>query len=178
MEKVVSDILNNIIASVLKEVGFETTSLLALDGLREITKDYLVENLKIFNSNAQHAKRNFVNIFDILLSEEKGIIINNPLMTLVHEEYVEEYSWNSLLGNQGERIIHIYDFMPELPPTHTYRQTITRANNERLESVKIKTRVEQSVKSEKNMLKLFKSSNSLPKFVNYLHSKIKNKRMK
>lgn len=84
----------------------------------------------------------------------------------IKEETVE---WISPLSSRVEKFIHIYDFMPSFPPIHTFRMTLTKGSGFKNQSSKVKNRLEQSLRSENNMVKLIKSSGSMPKFINYLY---------
>jgi len=80
-----------------------------------------------------------------------------------------EESWVSPLSTRVEKFIHIYEFMPEFPPIHTFRMSLMKGSTVKNQSSKVKNRLEQSLRSEGNMVKLIKSSGSMPKFVNYLY---------
>ncbi|ELA40925.1 uncharacterized protein VICG_02014 [Vittaforma corneae ATCC 50505] len=81
----------------------------------------------------------------------------------------EEHEWISPLSARVERFIHIYDFMPNFPPIHTFRMTSLKSSTLKNQSSKVKNRLEQSLRSEGSMVKLIKSSGSMPKFINYLY---------
>lgn len=81
----------------------------------------------------------------------------------------EETEWISPLSTRVEKFIHIYDFMPEFPPIHTFRMTFIKSSAFKNQSSKVKNRLEQSLRSEGNMVKLIKSSGSMPRFINYLY---------
>lgn len=87
-----------------------------------------------------------------------------PVETLAQEE-----TWVSPLSTRVEKFIHVYDFMPEFPPIHTFRTSSVKGSTLKNQSSKVKNRLEQSLRSEGNMVKLIKSSGSMPKFVNYLY---------
>lgn len=92
-----------------------------------------------------------------------------PPMPYEVEEYVPPKEWTSPLSTRVENFIHIYEFMPPFPPIHTFRLTSVKPSAAKNLSHKVKHRLEQSLKSEDNMIKLIKSSNSLPGFINYLY---------
>lgn len=86
------------------------------------------------------------------------------------EELIEtEAEWISPITTKVEKYIHIYDFMPNFPPIHTFRMTSIRPANNKHQSTKVKNRLEQSLSSEGNMVKLIKSSGTMPKFINFLY---------
>lgn len=99
------------------------------------------------------------------------------LFSLIHinrenypEELIEpEIEWISPLATRVEKYIHIYDFMPNFPPIHTFRMTAVKPMNSKYQSTKVKNRLEQSLSSEGNMVKLIKSSGTMPKFINFLY---------
>lgn len=81
----------------------------------------------------------------------------------------EEKEWASPLSTRVEKLIHIYEFMPNFPPIHTFRVTQMKSSAFKNQSAKVKSRLEQSLRSEGNMVKLIKSSGSMPKFINYVY---------
>lgn len=86
------------------------------------------------------------------------------------EELIEpELEWTSPITTKVEKYIHIYDYMPSFPPIHTFRMTAMRQSNSKHQSTKVKNRLEQSLSSEGNMVKLIKSSGTMPKFINFLY---------
>lgn len=80
-----------------------------------------------------------------------------------------ETEWVSPLSTRVEKFIHIYEFMPSFPPIHTFRMTAVKNYNLKNQSSKVKSRLEQSLRSEGNMIKLIKSSGSIPNFINYIY---------
>ncbi|KAM0681312.1 hypothetical protein GINT2_000511 [Glugoides intestinalis] len=100
------------------------------------------------------------NIFSLIVPE-KTVFPNS-----IQEEEVE---WCSPLSGKIEKFIHIYEFMPNFPPIHTFRLTPLKSSIFKNQSAKVKNRLEQSLRSEENMVKLIKSSGSMPNFINYLY---------
>lgn len=88
---------------------------------------------------------------------------------IIYEEIEIEPDWQSSISSKVEKFIHIYDFMPSFPPIHTFRITMPKASDIKNQSSKVKHRLEQSLRSEGNMIKLVKSSGSVPGFINYLY---------
>jgi Transcription factor TFIID complex subunit 8 C-term len=113
-------------------------------------------------------------------NEDLAINKTNPFKLVIidledydYEELVEPEEWTSPLSVRVEKFIHIYDFMPSFPPIHTFRQTTIKQQTIKNQSSKVKKRLEQSLKSEENMIKLIKSSGSIPGFINYLYKRKK-----
>lgn len=123
----------------------------------EFTNEILVEcNVTIPNYKYESVR----NLFSIIHINRE----NYP------EELLEpEVEWISPLATRVEKYIHIYDFMPNFPPTHTFRMTPIKQLNNKFQSTKVKNRLEQSLSSEGNMVKLIKSSGTMPKFINFLY---------
>jgi len=92
-----------------------------------------------------------------------------PEEKIEFEEKEENEEWISQVSIRVEKFIHIYDHMPSFPPIHTFRMTIPKQNSGIGQSTKVKNRLEQSIKSENNLIKLITSSGSLPPFINYLY---------
>lgn len=99
------------------------------------------------------------------------------LFSLVHikklhfpiEMIEPEPEWTSPLSTRVEKFIHVYEFMPNFPPIHTFRISSVKNTAMKNQSSKVKNRLDQSLKSEGSMVKLIKSSGSMPKFINYLY---------
>lgn len=81
--------------------------------------------------------------------------------------------WESPISTRVEKFIHIYDFMPPFPPIHTFRMTPSKTTENISFSARVKNRLEQSLKSENNMIRLIKSSGTLPAFVHFIHNERK-----
>lgn len=94
-----------------------------------------------------------------------------PLLPEIYprETVEDEEEWVSPLSTRVEKFIHIYEFMPNFPPIHTFRTTAVKNHNSKNQSSKVKNRLEQSLRSEGNMIKLIKSSGSIPNFINYIY---------
>lgn len=194
-------ILERTIAKFLKEVGFETTSKLALEIIMAVFEDRIIAMLNPISSRGVLTSRPTATVLDVLdyienlnaftyrmpiaqLSPAQTVQANQilkfkrqELFNLIqfpkdpNEEdvYEEPKEWTSPLSTRVEKFIHIYDFMPAFPPIHTFRLTLIKPLTTRNLSSKVKNRLEQSLKSEGNMIKLIKSSASLPEFINYLY---------
>ena len=179
-EKIVDEILVKLIFKVLKQAGFDNITTKALELYKECFKDIFDNNIKIIAGSIMHSGRVTLNMYDFVKVNTKIIPINfnilnipNIDLNLQYEEYKDIKEWNSPLANKSEKFIHIYDFMPEFPATHTYRNTPLPETRNYIESINIKNRIEQSIKSEKNMFRLFKTSGSLPPFINYIYKIMK-----
>ncbi|ORD96545.1 hypothetical protein HERIO_1539 [Hepatospora eriocheir] len=176
--KNLEEIIKFIIINLLKQHEFEYIRSNALDILVEIFNGYLDYILTTIKGKVNHSKRNYVNLIDLVKNNKELFIsfdideldISNNL-EFSFQEIIEEETWSCQLNNKPENIIHIYKWMPELPPIHTYRRTFQLERGNIKESIGVKNKIDQSLKSEKNMFKLFNTSGSLPKFINYLYKK-------
>ena len=164
------------IAKVFLTMNFEGMNEKALFTLKETFKIYLDSNCKIIGRIANHSGRNDVSLFDFYRIQRKIQVFNYDVVNVLgiddklkYEQIILKDNWISPLGIKSDRFIHIYDFMPEFPAIHTFRNTTLVESKEGLESINVKSRIDQSVKSEKNMFKLFKTSESLPPFINCMY---------
>lgn len=168
------DLVNHFILRIVKENGFLYADKKAVLLLKENLEIYVTSILKVLMSYTIHSKKQSTNIFDFF-SVIKNLRIN--LSTNIHpvnyseEELLPVLEFKSPLSTYLERYIHIYEFMPPFPPTHTFRQTYLKNKEKEDKSQLVKSRLEQSLRSERNLLKLIKGSGSLPSFVNYLYKK-------
>lgn len=177
----IDDILRDLASKCLREAGFLSTNKQAMEYLIEIFKEHLNQTAKILASNVNLAGRTEISFYDFI---KCGKLLRTSIMSenifqvldtvgvdskISFEQVAAKEEWVSPLANTSDKFIHIYDFMPEFPPTHTYRNTALPETRDHMESLNVKNRIEQSIKSEKNMFKLFKTSGSLPPFINYLY---------
>lgn len=77
----------------------------------------------------------------------------------------EENEWKSPISTRLGKFIHIYDFMPNFPQIHIIRMTFTNGPTVKNQSSRVKDKLEQSLRSEGNMVRLMKSNGSMPKFI-------------
>ncbi|KAL6122649.1 hypothetical protein NUSPORA_00173 [Nucleospora cyclopteri] len=175
-ESNVDAILSVVASKIFSAAGFDSTSTKAMAVCVQVLKETIGENAKILASSASHAGKAFVTEYEFIKSFYALNKFNFEIYgvseiddKIEYEEYKIEKEWTSPLANFSEKFIHIYDFMPDFPPTHTYRNTKITERTENLESLNVKNRMDQSLKSEANMFKLFKSSGSLPPFINFLY---------
>lgn len=147
--------------------GRSSISMLDLFGIKQknrlLTKkiDFSKDVLNECNVSVANCKHPDVrNMFSVIPIEE----------TEYPYEFIEkDVDWVSPISTKFEKFIHIYDFMPDFPPIHTFRQTILKTQISKNQSSKVKNRLEQSLRTEDNMIKLIKSSGSIPKFINFMY---------
>jgi len=196
------EVQRKIIASILKEAGFDSANQKALEILLNVFEDRLSSFLHSSLQKSIHAGRPSMTMLDILDSKQclqklldyrpgdeshllecnasvpKCSFKNNedmfslvPLreINLEYELLEPEVEWSSPLSTHVEKFIHIYDFMPSFPPIHTFRMTALKSHSSKNQSSKVKNRLEQSLRSESNMIKLIKTNGSIPGFINYMY---------
>lgn len=163
------------ISIVIKQLGFTHASPQAIELFSKVFEDRILFILRSVGTSALHSNRTKINLFDLCFyrKELRGNVLKVPLkketIPVEYEELSDEERWISKLSVRVDKFSHIYEFMPEFPPIHTFRQTPLPTNSEKTESLNVKNRMDQSLKSEENMFKLFKSSGSFPPIINYLY---------
>lgn len=187
------------LVKILKETGFESCSSRALELFLAIFEDRLSSMLRTLHSRQIHACRTsttFLDLLDIvdlqdaftvredwkyrkkdsraLLTDKRTKLFRLP--NIHFEEFPHEMQssceeWTSPVSIRLEKFIHIYEFMPPFPPVHTFRHTHLKPAVSGGLSFRVKNRLEQSHITEDNMIKLIKSSGSLPKFINYIYNR-------
>lgn len=192
-------IVERVVARIMKEAGFEACSSRSLRFITAILEDRLEAILRSVSSQSQHAGRPSTTFTDLLgmviqqnafmacditgytppiskdeSSKRRSMLFSLP--SISPEEFPREtidpgQEWVSPISTKVEKFIHIYDFMPSFPPMHTFRQTSPKASETAGLSSRVKHRLEQSLVTESNMIKLIKLGGSLPKFVNYIHNR-------
>ncbi|KAI5172477.1 hypothetical protein PAEPH01_1753 [Pancytospora epiphaga] len=185
------------VLQILRQTGFETVSRRSLELIVEVFKDRLVAFLNTVSSRAALSMRSGISLVDLMdyiedprsfshignRGKQRGMetsalknarsrlfdVIPAPQVQFEKENLEEPKEWISPLSTRVEKFIHIYDFMPNFPPIHTFRLTLPKQVVQKNYSSRVKKRLEQSLKSEGNMIKLIKSSGSLPGYINYLY---------
>ncbi|OQS55032.1 hypothetical protein EHP00_945 [Ecytonucleospora hepatopenaei] len=166
-------VLENLLGLFLKKIGYEKVDKKAFILLKEVFICWLNSKIGLLSFLASHSGRTKLNFFDFFNTEVNHILLSELdiiLSNYEHEVFPEQNEWKSSISHKNEKFIHIYEFMPDFPPIHTYRNTMIKENNTHVEINNIKDRMKQSIRSEKNMFKLFKVSGSLPPFINCIYN--------
>lgn len=147
--------------------GRPSTTLVDLFGMKntiqKIGTDVIFEDWMLNECNT--------NILDSKYLSLKTLFSSIPCKRIEYPREIPEFDpeWISPISQRVEKFIHIYEFMPNFPPNHTFRITPLKGSTFKNQSTKVKNRLEQSLRSEGNMVKLIKSSGSMPKFINYIY---------
>lgn len=155
----------------LKDLGYETVERRAIELYVVSLERYMVAYLKSINSVSKHALKSQATLLDVLrfVGDKKFEFSVAEETVYEYEKAEEEVKFDSPLVSNIEKYIHIYEFMPNFPPAHAFRQTIIKPSSKSSRSLSVKNRLEQSLRSENNLLKLIKASGSLPPFINFLY---------
>jgi hypothetical protein len=171
------EILEHFLCNFLKKNGFEIVERKALLILKEALISRIESYFRCMNSYKTLGLKQGSTAIDALnlVKQEKEsnlkMLEQGELVTYEEPQVEIKPEFISPLANTVERYIHIYDFMPTFPPTHTFKQTYLKLDTKENKSFSVKNRLEQSLRSEGNLLKLMKSSESLPPFINYLYKR-------
>lgn len=156
----------------LVSLGYEAVERRAMELYVAMVETYTTNYLKVIGSISKHGLKSHVTLLDALhFVKDGGLEV--PRVTRVEYEYSSappETRFDSPLASNIEKYIHIYEFMPDFPPVHAFRQTIVKPHSKSSRSVNVKNRLEQSLRSEDNLLRLIKASGSLPPFINFLYN--------
>lgn len=172
--KPMDEIINHIIIRIIKEHDFNFADNKAILLINEALEIYLRSILKTLFSHTLHAKKTSSNILYLLrILGKKDINLTCSLNPIQYQKLcpIKIPEFKSPLSTYLERYIHIYEFMPNFPPTHTFRNTFCKNKEKENIPEQVKKRLEQSLKTEKNLFKIIKASGKMPKFINYLYSK-------
>lgn len=171
---------NATLLHLLKNTGYTHTNTRALDIFSSISLQYIDEFLKTLANTTNHAQRSkttVVDLFAILnLSKidlnNKGDVDFKKVVPLGFETDANDLSgactFENSIVSKIDRYIHIYEFMPSFPPTHTFKKTFPKETIRNETPEKIKTRLEQVARAEKNLIKMLRVSKGLPKYVNFM----------
>lgn len=172
------DIYHTAVLNYLKSIGYTHTSSYALSMLTSIFKATIHKFLKTLVSVTTHAQRSKTTIvdlhsllrfFDIRLHKVLRI---HPYMQLnldTEQNMIQDCAaFENSIVSKIDRYIHIYEFMPSFPPTHTFKKTFPKETKSNETPEKIKIKLEQVGRAEKNLIRMMRMSNKLPKRVNFM----------
>jgi histone H3/H4 len=164
-------VLKHTLARLVRDIGYERAEERAVEVFMSALEKYMVNYLKSVVSFSRHALKSRATFLDILRFVKQGKVEVHKMAPLLYDPEVaaEDPAFASPLASSTEKYIHIYEFMPSFPPTHTFRQTIVKPNGRDTRSFDVKHRLEQSLRTENNLLRLIKASGALPPFVNFLY---------
>lgn len=163
-------ILEHRLATALRDAGFEVVERRALETFAASMESYMDAHLRAVASVSRHALKSHATLLDMLAIVDRRLSVPvSRSVDYVQEMPRKEPRFESPLASSIEKYIHIYEFMPGFPPTHAFRQTIAKPNSRSSRSLNVKHRLEQSLRSEGNLLQLIRASGSLPPFINFLY---------
>lgn len=167
-------ILEKCILEELKRAGYKKLNSKALYMFTQITINHIETNCNILSSLTLHSMRSKSTFLDILnlIKLSKIDYANNvysrPTVKYEIEKESKILQFKSFISTSAEKFLHIYDFMPDFPPVHTFKKSFLKENRSEDKSEKVKQRIEQSLKTESSLLKIIASSKGLPKRINFL----------
>lgn len=164
------------LAGHIREVGFEIASKHGLIFLKHAFTLYFSNLLKILKIRALHAGRGKVTVIDILKMKQfekefeeihkfiRNIRKRKENIIETQETVEDKKEEKFIISTQIDKYVHIYEHLPPFPPSHTFRRTITKDHIE-YTCENLKKRIEESLKAEKNLLKMM----NISKYVNFLY---------
>ncbi|KAF7683495.1 hypothetical protein TCON_1295 [Astathelohania contejeani] len=158
------------IVRALKRAGFERADPKSLKILTELTTikiHTMLSHLSIQTSQAKRQNTTMIDIFNTFKVSFKEIENYSPLH-LEFEMPNEENNFISSVASYGEKPLHIYDYMPVFPATHTFKHTFIKEKKKDDRPKNIKQRVDQSLNAETNLFKLLNASRDIPPYINFM----------
>lgn len=163
-------ILDIYILSELKDTGYSFANKRALQILKSVFIKKMLTYCKSLKHVTNHAGRHKTILTDIFNFDKSPMFeINNSSKVALHFEnsiYTPPEKFVNEIASKIDRYIHIYEFMPEFPPTHTFKRSY--AKNAKKHDIKIKQRVEQNLLAERTVFKMVFVEKKMPRHVNYM----------
>lgn len=155
----------------LRDAGYKGAERRALEVYAAALETYMLAYLRAIGSVSRHGLKSHTTLLDMVcfIEGKKFEFPSTERVVYETEAAVVEERFVSPLSSSIEKYIHIYDFMPGFPPTHAFRQTLVKQGSKASKPANVKNRLEQSLRTEGNLLKLIKASGTLPPFVNFLY---------
>lgn len=127
---------------------------------------YHCKSLKQVTHHATRHKSIALDIFNIekdptAIAELPGTQVNFEV-----EVYKPKEKFVNEIASKIDRYIHIYEFMPEFPPTHTFKRSYIR--NAKKHEIRIKQRVEQNLLAERSVFQMVSMEGKMPRYVNFM----------
>ncbi|EPR79736.1 hypothetical protein SLOPH_1840 [Spraguea lophii 42_110] len=169
--------IKTIVLKALCNAGFASASQQTISLFCDIFSIYLQNNLthlKNITTQSNRSKSTILDIFyltkyhKILSMKEIYEILNNRIEKDT-EVYVKSSKNNIIEDKKEDLFTSIYSFMPSFPLPHTYKRTFENINKKEDKAKKIKMRLEQSRTLENNLIKIYRYSNKIPYFINFLY---------
>lgn len=169
-------IISHILIRFLQAAGYTHTDSYAISILSTILTTHLHNLLKSLQKLTTHAQRSKTTLIDLhsltsllnlkvsfieLQFEQANYIINTNRMLSGH-------AFENSIVSKIDRYIHIYEFMPSFPPTHTFKKTFPKETIKHETPEKIKMRLDQVARAEKNLIRILKVSKGLGRRVNFM----------
>lgn len=156
----------------LKEAGFENVNTKALELFYVLFEEKMSSILISLNNFTCHAQRSKVILSDlenvINVSKLNDPFNSFPVLKFDEEVFHEKEQFDNGIASKIDKYIYIYEFMPNFPPTHTFKRSYIKEVKRNYKPEMLKIRLEQSMQAEKNLVKMMKLSKNLPKYVNFM----------
>ncbi|KAM0688670.1 hypothetical protein COBT_000071 [Conglomerata obtusa] len=177
------EIIESTLALILRDAGYDSISKHALNHFSQIFKNQILSLLKALNALTLHAQRSKSSLIDIqsllkltnrsiTTGDIQNAIQKNDLLPHFQNEIAEvTVSFENLIANSIDRFIHVYEFMPQFPPTHTFKRNYSKEVGKHRRPDGIKKRIEESVMVERSLIRMIMERGEMPKYVNYLCKK-------
>ncbi|KAM0674510.1 hypothetical protein GVAV_002125 [Gurleya vavrai] len=169
-------IIEKIIITALSKAGYTTFSNHALSHFTQHFSQHTLSLLKSLASISYHAQRSKSSIVDfntMLRLRKKKLKINDlnnfESFEFIESEFIQEKMFNNPIASNIDRFIHVYEFMPQFPPTHTFKRNYVKEVERHRKPDGIKKRIEETVLVERSLIKMLKERGEMPKYVNYLN---------
>lgn len=171
----IDEIIETCLANELKRAGYECMDKKALIIFKEAFDKRIMSilhTLRKFTSHSLKDKSTMIEAF--VMMNDIGIKVNKrdfvkilPLHIEKEEEDVK-IEFHNKLASVIDKYIHVYEFMPDFPPAHSFKKTFIKGSINSNFSEGHKKRLEQSAVAEANLYKMLHKSNKIPQFANYL----------
>ncbi|KAM0678112.1 hypothetical protein BDAP_001371 [Binucleata daphniae] len=178
-------IIEFVIINCLSSVGYTRFSKRAIEHFKQaFINNYssFLNSLSAVTLHAQRSKSNFIDVNNTLKLKNKTITYEdrtcnvgyNELMSYVEfeeEERQEIVNFENPIASNIDRFIHVYEFMPHFPPSHTFKRNYTKEIGKYRRPDGIKKKIEETVLVERSLIRIMKERRELKPYANYLMKK-------
>jgi len=159
-------------ARVLLDAGYGAAEARALKHLSNVLLRYMVHTCGLLRKQSETAGRSAPTLVDsvVIMKKIREIPENYHRIELEESEIEEKREYASEICTYIDYPANYYEFLPRLPPAHTYKNTSIKRRISDDKAQKAKIRSEHATKIVDSFFELMKKSNKKLSYANYLRS--------
>lgn len=169
------NIIEHIIIEALSSAGYTSFSKRAVEHFKQV---FINKQLSFLNSlsavtiHSQRSKSNIIDLNNTLKLTNKKIsqkdLVSFDTKKFENQEEQEFVNFVNPIASNIDRFIHVYEFMPHFPPSHTFKRNYTKEIAKHRRPDGIKKKIEETVLVERSLIRIMKENKELKCFANFL----------